>query len=249
MKTVLVGKFENGIMISGKPSKIVRERCHMGIKEIELASPNTDSAVYRYQRPSRVRIGDLPRVMDPYEKRNVYIGDGTKDDGVFAKRNITKGELVLYYSGLIWNNTEQALFTLNVSYNQTWDEVWKVQKYLLVLKDDLYINIPEQYWSISNYRASLAHKLNHSFKKTKVMWGHAFHPRFGHIKSVVAQENIKRGEEIFIDYGYRVGSQVPKWFSDLYLEEIGKNWYGWRKYEQPNTSLNKNNISLCETFL
>ena len=229
MKTVFVGRFENGIMISAKSSKIIRERCHKGIKEIKVANPKENSVSYRFLRPTRVRISDQPKVMDPYEKINVYIGNGRKDDGVFAKRDIAEGELVLYYSGLIWNTTEQSLFTMHTFQNQTWDEVWKIHTNLMLLEDNVYIHIPEQYWNISNYRATLGHKLNHSFKESKVIWGHAFHPRFGHIRSVVAKQIIKRNEEIVINYGYRVGTKVPKWYSNLYLEEAGKDWYQERK--------------------
>ena len=229
MKTVFVGRFENGIMISAKSSKIIRERCHKGIKEIKVANPKENSVSNRFLRPTRVRISDQPKVMDPYEKINVYIGNGRKDDGVFAKRDIAEGELVLYYSGLIWNTTEQSLFTMHTFQNQTWDEVWKIHTNLMLLEDNVYIHIPEQYWNISNYRATLGHKLNHSFKESKVIWGHAFHPRFGHIRSVVAKQIIKRNEEIVINYGYRVGTKVPKWYSNLYLEEVGKDWYQERK--------------------
>ena len=77
---------------------------------------------------------------------------------------------------------------------------------------------------ISDYRAALGHKLNHSFTKSKAKWGRAFHPRFGHVKCVVAKQDIKQGEEILINYGYRIGTPVPKWTSDLYLEETGKEW-------------------------
>ena len=39
MITTLVGKFENGQMISAKTSKIIAERCNKGIKEIRVATP------------------------------------------------------------------------------------------------------------------------------------------------------------------------------------------------------------------
>ena len=35
------------------------------------------------------------------------------DDGLFAKRDIKKGELVAYYSGNFFNGTEMQLFTSN----------------------------------------------------------------------------------------------------------------------------------------
>ena len=232
METVLVGKFKNGTMIAAKSSKIIRERCHRGIKEIEIANPKENSIVYKYQRPTRLRIGDQPRVLDPYTKKNIYIGKGKKDDGVFAKRDIAKGELVVYYSGLFWNTTEQALYTMNTYHNQTWGEFWDIHRNLMTFEGKVQIHIPESYWDISNYRATLGHKLNHSFKNPKAVWGRAFHPRFGHIRSVVAQADIKMGEEIFINYGYRVGGTVPKWMSELYLEETGNDWFGGQKQKQ-----------------
>ena len=232
MVTVLIGKFVNGTMIASKQSKIVRERCNKGIKEIEIAKPKENSIIYKYQRPTRVNIGDQPRVMDPYTKRNIYIGDGKKDDGVFAKRDIFKGELVAYYSGLFVNTTEQALYTMGTYKNQTEYEFWAIHRNLMTFEGKVQIHIPEPYWNISNYRATLGHKLNHSFIKDKTIWGRAFHPRFGHIRSVVAKENIKQGEEMIINYGYRVGTRVQKWTSDLYLEETGKQWYAGQTKQQ-----------------
>ena len=224
MVTVLIGSFENGTMIAAKSSKIVEERCHNGVKEIKIAKPKENSITYKYQRPTRVRIGDQPRAMDPYTKKNIFIGNGLKEDGVFAKRDIAEGELIAYYSGLFVNTSEQALFTLRTYQNQTWDEYWNVHRNMMTFEGKVQIYIPEPYWDISDYRATLGHKLNHSFTKSKAMWGRAFHPRFGHVKCVVAKQDIKQGEEILINYGYRIGTPVPKWTSDLYLEETGKEW-------------------------
>ena len=71
MKTALVGRFENGQMISAKASKIIAERCNKGIKEIRLDAPRKDVPSLKYSRPDRLRIGDQPRVMDPYTKKNL----------------------------------------------------------------------------------------------------------------------------------------------------------------------------------
>ena len=226
MKTVLVGRFEKGRMIAAKESQVVKERCKKGIKEIRIARPKHNGPTFKYQRPDRLRLGDQPRTMDPYSKKNIYIAKGEIDDGVFAKRNISKGELVLYYSGLLWNTTEQALLTIKTYRNQTPEEYWNILRNLMAFDGPMKIHIPEQYWNISNFRSTLGHKVNHSFKNAKVAFGKVFHPRFGDIKSVYAQADITKGEEIFVNYGYRVGSTVPKWMSDLYLKEFGRDWYG-----------------------
>ena len=239
MKTTLVGRFENGQMISAKASKIIAERCNKGIKEIRLDAPRKDVPSLKYSRPDRLRIGDQPRVMDPYTKKNFYIGNGKKEDGVFAKRDINKGELVLYYSGLFWNDSVQALYTRNTYHNQTWEEYWDIFRNLMSFDGPMKIHIPEPYWSISNFRATLGHKVNHSFKYQKTAYGKVFHPRFGNIRSVYSTKDIKRGEEIFVNYGYGVGGTVPKWISDLYKQEMGKDWYAKKSSASSGTCSHK----------
>ena len=109
METVLVGLFRDGKLIAGKPSKIIGERCHNGIKEIKVARPKYNSPVVKYDHPNRIRIGDQPTVMDPLERQNIFIQDGKKDDGVFARKNMSKGDFIMYYSGTIWNAIELPL--------------------------------------------------------------------------------------------------------------------------------------------
>ena len=225
METILIGQFEKGVMIAAKPSKILKERCHKGIKEIKVAKPKKDAPTYTYDRPNRLRIGDQPRVMDVLDKKNTYIGSGKKDDGVFAKKDIRKGDVIMYYSGLLWNMTEQALYTRDTYNNQTMDDYWKIHRNLMNFQGRLVIHIPEEYWNISNFRATLGHKINHSFIYDKSKYGYAYHPRFGDIRCVYATDDIKQGEEILINYGYRIGGhRVPDWYSALYEKETGKKW-------------------------
>ena len=116
MKTVLVGKFQNGIMHRGRPAKIVAERCNNGIKEIKLSIPKRETPAYKYSRANRLSIGDQPTEMDPYEKRTVYIKElDWGGDSLFAKRNIMKNEIVTYYGGIFWNGTELELFPVNAT--------------------------------------------------------------------------------------------------------------------------------------
>ena len=121
MKTVLVGRFENGTMISAKPSKIIGERCHKGVKEIKVAKTKVDSPIFKYSRPTRTSIGDQPKVMDPFEKQNIYIHDGKMEDGVFAKRMLLEGDLIMYYSGLFWNKTEKPFYFSNQTPKEKYD--------------------------------------------------------------------------------------------------------------------------------
>ena len=118
METVLIGRFENETMVAAKPSKVLAERCHQGIKEIRVARPKVGAPIFKHDRPNRIRIGGEPTTMDPFERKNVFIQDGKKEDGMFAKENIIEGDLFMYYSGIIWNQTELPLY----SSNQTWED-------------------------------------------------------------------------------------------------------------------------------
>ena len=115
MKVALVGHFEDGVMVEGRPSHVIAERCNNGIKEIKVAKPKYGMPTFKYDPPTRIRIGDQPRVMDPYDRKYVYIQDGKKDDGVFAKTKIFKGDLICYYSGIVWNSTEFPLWLNNMT--------------------------------------------------------------------------------------------------------------------------------------
>ena len=110
MENVLVGIFENGTMKEAKSSKIIAERCHLGMKEIKIAKPKNDSAVYKSSQLSTIRIGTQPTLMDPYERQNIYSRAGPFGDGIFAKKNISEGDLIMYYSGLTHNKTEGTYF-------------------------------------------------------------------------------------------------------------------------------------------
>ena len=240
MRTVLVGRFKKGKMLAARASTIVRERCHMGVKEIQVAIPRAETPIFKYSRPNRLRIGDQPRAIDPFSKKNIFVGAaGKKDEGLFAKKDIKNGDLIAYYSGLLWNETEQALYTKDLYQNQTLEEWWDIMRNLMNFDNTLKIHVPQQYWNASNYRSTLGHKVNHSFKHANAIFGKVFHPRFGKIKSVFAEEDIRRGEEILVHYGYLPGGTVPKWVSDLYFEETGKQWYPVEKFKSVGTSENQ----------
>ena len=106
MKTVLVGKFINGVMIRARPSKIFAERCNNGMKEIIVSQPKSVTPTLSFNRNTRLKIFD-PTIMDPFERNMVYVNK-TIDagDGLFAKRDIEANEIVVYYSGTVWTPEE-----------------------------------------------------------------------------------------------------------------------------------------------
>ena len=102
----------------------------------------------------------------------------------------------------------------------------------MYLDERLDLHVPVPYWDITAFRHSLGHKLNHSFKRMNTKFGRAYHPRFGNTRAIIAIKDIARGEEILVDYGYELGSFVPPWYSALYKEEVGLDWYKGSKMQR-----------------
>ena len=100
-------------MIAAQPTKITAERCKDGIKHVKFAKPKANAPWLKYQRPNFLRPGDQPKVADPFEQKMIFISQGAKQDGVFARRDIREGELICYYSGTIFNPRKNPIFFLN----------------------------------------------------------------------------------------------------------------------------------------
>ena len=114
---------------------------------------------------------------------------------------------------------------------------YTVHKNLLGYSPDgitMHMNIPQEYWTIDRYRATLGHKVNHNFKNPSTEFGDAIHPRYGPIRTIVATKNIQRGDEIFIDYAYSQDSAIPYWYGHAYKEEYGEPWPGLHYYNETN---------------
>ena len=78
----------------------------------------------------------------------------------------------------------------------------------------VYCDTQESMRSVSSYRSSLAHKMNHSFRNN-CQFSDMEHPIFGHIPCTMANRDIKRGEELFVHYGYSL-TDCPEWYEELY---------------------------------
>ena len=74
------------------------------------------------------------------------------------------------------------------------------------------MDIPVEYTSVDKYRATLGHKLNHSFRANCEEWFFD-HPRFGLIPCERTKQDIEAGEELFLDYEYDPYN-CPEWFSE-----------------------------------
>ena len=99
-----------------------------------------------------------------------------------------KGSLVCMYNGV------------RLSHDEVDERDWDENDNTISLNDEVVLDVPIDQLSIGVYCASIGHKANHSFTPN-AMYAPFYHPRFGPIKSIVAVQDIKAGDEVFCDYG------------------------------------------------
>ena len=118
MTTVLVGKFDNGRMEATLPAKIIAERCNLGLKEIKISAPKDTTSTFKYMRPTRHVITNQPTLEDPFELHHVFVANVNRvngEKGLFARKNLEIGQVLAYYSGILWNTTEEELLPTDFS--------------------------------------------------------------------------------------------------------------------------------------
>lgn len=79
------------------------------------------------------------------------------------------------------------------------------------------MDIPEEMREISNYCATVAHKVNHSFRPN-CRFSRYNHPLYGVIPCVVTTELVQRGSELYSYYKYLL-SDCPDWYAALWEEK------------------------------
>ena len=81
------------------------------------------------------------------------------------------------------------------------------------------LDIPPECVSLNNYRASLGHKINHSFRPN-CKWDHSIHPTFGRIPSIITLMDLKAGTELtchyMIDMQEASNFEHLQWYVDLW---------------------------------
>ena len=72
------------------------------------------------------------------------------------------------------------------------------------------MDIPEEWRGTERYRATLCHKMNHSFEYNCAEWFFD-HPRHGTVPCAVAKVAIAAGQELLLHYGYDPAN-CPEWY-------------------------------------
>jgi len=175
------------------------------------------------------RISRDPLLADPFEQLCCFVhrsslnasahsaGAGTHpmDDageGLFAKVDLPAGVVVSFYNGLRQRGS------------RTERNPWRLNTNAIALDEekDIDIDVPPSCSDPAVYCASLGHKANHSFEPVRrtAKYDVCYHPRFGLIKCIRTVVAVRAGEELLVDYGYKIGpNSGPAWFRRGY-----RNW-------------------------
>ena len=148
-------------------------------------------------------------VRDPYEKRYVYVAESgvpLAGEGLMAKTCIMAGQVCSLFNGVrqhhLWGCPAMAD-------NLPWSD------YRLGCEKDVDLDILPEHTATHSYRATLAHKTCTSFTPNS-HFAQFWHPRFGLIMSIVADRDIKAGEEVFVCYNY-VMALAPVWYQEQWF--------------------------------
>lgn len=203
-------RFIDGKMIAGQVANITGQETIDGIKVPKFSEP--EGKMYRFleqgSESSQVshdhgllsvwshqtcfQMTD-PLVTDPIEDRWVEVGlsdlGPEAGQGLFAKRDIPESTVFAFFGGLRINATH---------WNAT--KPYEPNYWIKTDEGDI-IHLPEEYGRDTHkYKATLGHKINHSFSKWNCIFHTLDHPRFGPIPAARSTENVRQGTELLCLY-------------------------------------------------
>ena len=134
-------------------------RCKSGLMELKVEEIFTKSSLYKFvglpDNLQKLRKESL----DPLDETNVFVAkSNVSGEGLFAKKSIGLGSVIAIYSGHFVDSSK--VFTDSMSQ----EEKENKHKNLLSFNQTHLIDIPTPYDNLINYKATLGHKANHSFK-------------------------------------------------------------------------------------
>ena len=203
-KLALVGQFDNDVMVKAQKAFINKAWCVNNVLLVEFSKPM--GPILYLDAGTNHTLGTMPLTPDPYEAMTAKVGVSAVPHaglGLFANRDVSENEILSYYNGFHYAHIQQCLnkecFKNKIG-NYNAGEI---------------LDIPPVWDDLNLYNATLGHKVNHKFcPMTNAKFGFTEHPRFGAIISVYATKNIKHGQEIFVDYGYKdsIDQSLAPWY-------------------------------------
>ncbi len=220
MRSAFVGRFSRGVMVSARTREVVGASSSGdgGFVPVPVFSPESDGDgggdAVGYSCATRSSVGQNPLVPDPYESRTVQVGPSSfpgAGEGLFARRDLPAGTLVAFYNGV------RIPYALGGP-----KEEWSTSGYKIFINADFTsgerMDIPNNLTDTGRYRATLGHKVNHSFVPNCDQWFFD-HPRFGVVPCQRAIRQISAGEEVTMDYEYDPYN-CPEWFRKALLDFV-----------------------------
>lgn len=206
LATALVGEFAGGVLVSGAWRSVEGVRWVDGGIPAPTFGPARGEAV-PFSRSTRTSVGACPLVPDPYESAVVECrtsGMPGAGEGLFARVDLLAGTVAAFYNGV------RIPYALGGP-----KEEWATSGYKIFVNADFTsgerMDIPEDCVSLSSYRATLGHKVNHSFVPNCSEWFFD-HPRFGVVPCERTVRDVRAGEELTLDYEYDPFN-APEWFT------------------------------------
>ena len=204
--SALLGQFSNGEMVSARPALLLTsiEQTPARYALDEKWSKNT----LKLDQSTSTSISSNPLIPDAYEETKVYVSacsTPNKGEGLFAKTELSVGEIVSFYNGL------------RLTHDEVDSRDWSLNANTITLDENTVLDVPPKYSSLNTYVASLGHKANHS-STPNCEYDHFIHPRFGHIKCIQTIKEVSKGEELTCDYGYSHKlpgtdkDDLPEWY-------------------------------------
>jgi len=232
--TSIVGVWQDHLLLRGKTTTL-GEACQLigGSWKLRFSEPSGPNLFY--SPPSHYSLGAPdPLLPNPYESRTVEVRESSHEgagEGLWATRDLLPGEVVAYYSGFIIH-CESSLRALDR--RELTDELEHERNMYNIALDiegdqgqvehNLCIDLPPDIGQgMNHYRATLGHKVNHSFEPNCEFVLLSSHPILGTVMGLAALKDIMKGEEISVNYGYNVTSDPdqPQWFIKLWNEYYG----------------------------
>lgn len=221
LRTALVGTFIEGRLTLAQTCFV----SSVTIRKVDnlafLTFTDPRGPFYTYDPGNATSLCQEPLLPDPYESQNVQIRTSklkAGGEGLFALRHLPKDVFVSFYNGL-------RLTTDGIDSTEDSKADWRGNAYKIM---DLMgpdergvegvIDIPLEMTSAKKYRASLAHKTNHSFTPN-CRFALFDHPRFGPVPSVQTVADVAPGEELTVSYDYDM-DEAPPWYQELFIQRI-----------------------------
>jgi len=207
-RTGLLGHFEKGDMKRCQAVTVQGFETEYKCVSVPYFSEPTGE-FYTKEVSTTSWVTDNTMLEDPYEKVTVYVAHSKTpgaDDGLFAARDLKTNTIAAFYNGIRRQKPADSATT------------WQLQENAYKIFDPTnkkgVIDILPKYQSLSSWQASLAHKTNHSFLPN-CEFSEAFHPRWGLVPCLVTRQDVKRGEELLVLYGYDL-DYCPDWYKDAW---------------------------------